>query len=90
MSNSPFGDQTHLDDTFTYEKYLKVKKAMMEGEAPGPENIPSDVFKRCEIDDIIMLNLDNKLLINIRTIYYHQDARRSVEFEFNQISSALL
>ena len=41
--------------------YLIVKKSITEGKAPGPDGIPSEVLKRCNIDTI-MLEYANKVL----------------------------
>ena len=49
------------EDPFTIEEYRKVKILLIEGKASGPDGIPPEVFKRCDIDEII-LNYSNKSL----------------------------
>ena len=41
------------DCPFSAEEYKIVKKAMMEGKGSGPDLIPPEVFKRCDLDDIL-------------------------------------
>ena len=43
------------------EEYAAVKKAIVEGKAPGPDGIPPEVWKRCDLDDIL-LRYANRLL----------------------------
>ena len=43
-------------------EYLTVKKEITEGKAPGPDGIPPEVLKRCNIDNI-MLKLANKVML---------------------------
>ena len=49
------------DEPFTMDEYAAVKKTIKEGKAPGPDGIPPEVWKRCDLDDII-LGYANKLL----------------------------
>lgn len=48
---------------FTMEEYEHVKKKLVAGKAAGPDGIPPEVFKLCNIDDI-MLRFANNLLAN--------------------------
>ena len=50
------------DDPFTKEEYEKVKKSLVEGKQFGPDEIPPEVWKRCDLDDI-MLGYANGLLV---------------------------
>ena len=47
---------------FTEEEYHLVKKKLMAGKSPGPDGIPPEVLKFCNIDDII-LNFANRVLM---------------------------
>ena len=49
------------DGEFTPEEMEKVKKQLQEGKKSGFDNIPPEVLKRCNLDDIF-LNFANKLL----------------------------
>ena len=49
------------DSPFTAEEYRKAKKSLVEGKASGPDGIPPEVLKRCDLDEII-LQYANKLL----------------------------
>ena len=49
------------DQPFTQEEYEVVKKSLVEGKQSGPDEIPPEVWKRCELDDIL-LGYANKLL----------------------------
>ena len=49
------------DGDFTIEELKKVKQHMREGKQTGPDNIPSEVLKRCDLDEII-LEFANRLL----------------------------
>ena len=49
------------DQPFTQEEYETVKKSLVEGNQSGPDEIPPEVWKRCELDDIL-LRYANKLL----------------------------
>ena len=46
---------------FTFDEYQVVKKRLIEGKAPGPDGIPPEVFKLCNIDEIV-LQFANKVL----------------------------
>ena len=51
-----------IDDVdFTLKEMAKVKKQLREGKGSGSDNIPPEVLKRCNLDDIL-LNFANKLL----------------------------
>ena len=49
------------DGEFTTEEMTKVKKQQREGKKSGPGNIPSEVLKRFNLEDIFV-NFENKLL----------------------------
>ena len=42
------------DGPFTPAKYTKVKTSLKQGKAAGPDAIPPEVLKNCELDDIIL------------------------------------
>ena len=50
-------------DEFTMEEYQEVKKKLKTGKMPGADEIPPEVLKFCDFDEII-LSFSNKLLIN--------------------------
>ena len=59
----PLFDNIHIVDTeFTLEEYKVAKKQLKEGKAPGEDGITAEVFKRCDIDDIV-LKFANKFLM---------------------------
>ena len=43
------------------EEFKKVKTQLKEGRSTGSDNIPAEVLKRCDLDEII-LEFSNKLL----------------------------
>ena len=47
------------------EEYQAVKKNLKLNKAPGPDGIPPEVFKHCDIDQII-LDFANDVLENCR------------------------
>ena len=49
------------DSPFTHEEYVKVKKSLLEGKQFGPDEIPPEVWKLCDFDDI-MIGYANRLL----------------------------
>ena len=49
------------DGPFTREEYTKVKNELKNGKACGPDGIPPEVFKYCDLDNI-MLEFANNLL----------------------------
>ena len=49
------------DGEFTLEEMAKAKKQLREGKKSGSDNIPPEVLKRCNLDEIF-LNFANKLL----------------------------
>ena len=50
------------DSPFTHEEYKELKKSLIEGKQYGPDKIPPEVWKLCDLDDI-MLSYANKLLL---------------------------
>ena len=42
------------DGPFTRAEYLTVKSALERGKGAGPDEIPPEVFKYCEVDDIVL------------------------------------
>ena len=57
-----FEDLDINDDLFTIDEYRKVKKSLKIGKAAGPDNIPPEVFKLCDFDEIC-LDFCNKTLL---------------------------
>ena len=52
-----------IDNTeFTIKEYLVAKKQVKEGKAPGEDGMTAEVFKRCDIDQIV-LRFANKILM---------------------------
>ena len=49
------------DSPFTHEEYVNVKKSLLEGKQFGPDEIPPEVWKLCDFDDI-MIGYANRLL----------------------------
>ena len=47
---------------FSQEEYEKAKKSLVEGKSSGEDNIPPEVLKRCNLDDIV-LNFCNDALL---------------------------
>ena len=39
---------------FSLEEYEKAKKSLVEGKSCGEDNIPPEVLKRCDLDDIAL------------------------------------
>ena len=50
------------DDLFTMEEFRKVKSTLKVGKAAGPDDIPPEVYKSCDFDDIC-LDLCNRALL---------------------------
>ena len=50
------------DDLFTMEEFRKVKSTLKVGKAAGPDDIPPEVYKSCDFDDICLAPL-------LRTIF---------------------
>ena len=42
------------DGPFTARQYEKAKSTLKQGKSSGPDNIPPEVFKNCELDDIVL------------------------------------
>ena len=57
-----FEDLDIKDDLFSIEEYRKVKSSLKIGKAAGPDNIPPEVFKFCDFDEIC-LDFCNKALL---------------------------
>ena len=53
------------DGPFTMEEYLHAKRSLKLGKCAGPDNIPPEVLKTCDLDDII-LSFCNQVLMNGR------------------------
>ena len=47
------------------EEYLHAKRSLKLGKCAGPDNIPPEVLKTCDLDDII-LSFCNQVLMNGR------------------------
>jgi len=58
-----FSDLDIDDGPFTEEEYAKAKSNLKLGKSPGPDNIPPEVLKNCELDDII-LKMCNMAMMN--------------------------
>ena len=50
-----------IDDVFSMEELSKAKKSLRDGKQAGPDNIPPEVLKSCNFDEII-LDFANNLL----------------------------
>ena len=49
-----YSDLDINDGPFTTEEYAKVKSSLKAGKRAGPDGIPPEVYKSCELDDIIL------------------------------------
>ena len=49
--------------SFDQEEYDKAKKSLVEGKSSGEDNIPPEILKRCDLDDIV-LGFCNDALVN--------------------------
>ena len=59
---SIYADLDINDGLFTMDEFSKVKASLQLGKAAGPDNIPPEVFKRCDFDEIC-LDFCNKALL---------------------------
>ena len=59
-----FDDLDIKDDLFTLDEYRKVKSSLKIGKAAGPDNIPPEVFKFCDFDNICLSFCNKALLEN--------------------------
>ena len=50
---------------FEHEEYIQAKRSLVEGKSCGEDNIPPEVLKRCDLDDIV-LEFCNDAFINRR------------------------
>ena len=58
----PVLQNIHVEDgNFTLEELKKAKKSLKDGKQAGPDNIPPEVLKNCDFDDIL-LEFANDLL----------------------------
>ena len=51
------------DGPFTAAEFIRVKSTLKQGKSAGPDDIPPEVFKNCNLDDII-LDICNLALMN--------------------------
>ena len=56
-----FKDLDIDDGDFTLDEVCRAKRMLRNGKHPGPDNIPPEVLKKCDLDDII-LDFANKLM----------------------------
>ena len=49
------------DSDFDLEELQKAKNNLCDGKTPGPDNITSEVIKKCDFNDIL-LEFSNRLL----------------------------
>ena len=59
---------TNLDiktGPFEHEEYIQAKRSLVEGKSCGEDNIPPEVLKRCDLDDIV-LKFCNDAFVNRR------------------------
>lgn len=59
-----FGELPIKTGPFEMEEYKKIKKKMKTGKAAGPDGIPPEVLKLCDLDDTI-LEFANKFISNL-------------------------
>lgn len=59
---SIFADLDIDDGLFTLDEFRRVKASLQLGKAAGPDNIPPEVFKQCDFEEIC-LDFCNKALI---------------------------
>jgi hypothetical protein len=58
------------DGPFTREEYAKVKSSLKSGKSAGPDNIPPEVYKSCELDDIILSICNLALMKNEKPVQW--------------------
>eukprot|EP00111_Clytia_hemisphaerica_P007051 TCONS_00020441-protein len=58
-----FDDLDFKTGEFTIDEYKKAKDRISLNKAPGPDNIPLEVIKKCNLEDIL-LNIAKRLLLN--------------------------
>ena len=59
-----FEDLDINDEPFTLEEFRKVKTSLKLGKAAGPDNIPPEVFKCCDFDEICLQFCNDALTEN--------------------------
>ena len=65
-----YSDLDIYDGPFTAEEYTKVKSTLKTGKSAGPDNIPPEVYKSCELDDIILKICNLALMKNEKPIQW--------------------
>ena len=62
-----FSDLNIPDGPFTTAEYNQVKTSLERGKGAGPDEIPPEVYKYCDVDDMVlaMCNRALKLLIQL-------------------------
>lgn len=58
------GDLRIDDGPFSTKEYIKVKASLRLGKSAGPNGIPPEVVKQCQLDDIILEVCNQALLTN--------------------------
>ena len=61
---SIFADLDIDDGPFTPDEYRRVKKSLQCGKAAGPDNIPPEVLKSCDFDEICLKFCNRALIEN--------------------------
>ena len=59
-----FEDLDINDEPFTLEEFRKTKASLKSGKAAGPDNIPPEVFKACDFDEICLKFCNKALMEN--------------------------